>query len=218
MSLVILVPMLGRAYHVAPLLASIRETTPDARVLFLTTRGDVEVVATLQEMSEEQYRLPIQERGDYAIKINTGIAVTSEDHIFTGASDLRFHPGWYEAAVAKLRPGIGVVGTNDLGNRGTANGRHATHMLVTREYVENFGTIDEPGKFFHEGYVHECVDNEAVETAQVRGAYAHAADSYVEHLHPLWGKADWDEMYRQTSDRIAAGQRLFMERRRMWRR
>lgn len=217
MSLVILVPMLGRPHHVAPLHESIR-TTCDARVLFLLTPGDDEVLAAVKSETDEGFLfVGPHAPGDYARKINAGIAATTEDHIFTGASDLKFHPGWYEAAVAKLAPGIGVVGTNDLGNRGTANGRHATHMLVTREYVEKFGTIDEPGKFFHEGYPHECVDNEAVETARSRGAYAHAAESLVEHLHPLWGKGEWDETYRQIPDRIEVGQRLFRERRRLWR-
>ena len=111
-----------------------------------------------------------------------------------------------------------MVGTNDLGNRGTANGRHATHMLVTREYVERHGTIDEPGKFYHEGYPHELVDDEAVQTARARGAYAHAPDSIVEHLHPLWGKGEWDPLYMQIRARIEEGRVLFQPRRQLWRR
>ena len=34
---------------------------------------------------------------------------TDEPLIFQGADDLRFYPGWLEAAKAKLAPGIGVV-------------------------------------------------------------------------------------------------------------
>lgn len=223
MSLVILVPMLGRPHHVAPLLESIAATTPDEwRALFVLTPGDDEVEAAVQVAAGKDGRVDIlhvgpHARGDYSRKINAGIAATDEEHIFTGASDLRFHPGWYEAALAMMTPGIGVVGTNDLGNLGTRNGGHATHFLVTRWYVEQHGTIDEPGKFYHEGYPHEFVDNEAYETAKTRRMYAHARDAIVEHLHPLWGKASWDPMYEQMRHRIDVGSVLFRERRLLWR-
>ena len=92
----------------------------------------------------------------------------------------------------------------------------ATHFLVTRSYVEQFGTIDEPGKFFHEGYPHEWVDDEAIGTAQYRKAYAYADDSIVEHMHPAWGKADWDDTYRRMGQRMRDGQTLFNRRRSLW--
>lgn len=217
MSLVILVPMLGRAHHVEPLVESIRATTPQAHVLFLCTVGDDEVWAEVRRLDLDWMAFNPCDRGDYAKKINAGIAATTDEHIFTGASDLRFHPGWYDACLAALKPGIGVVGTNDLGNRRTATGRASTHMLVCRWYVEEFGTIDEPGKFYHEGYPHEFVDDEAVATARARRAYAHAPDAIVEHLHPLWGKAEWDDTYRAMSERISEGTALFKERSRLWR-
>jgi hypothetical protein len=213
--LAILVPMLGRAHRVAPLLDSIRATC-DARTLFLVTPGDDEVCKAVADAGGEQLEVQWQDRGDYARKINAGIAATTEPLIFTGACDLHFHRGWLEAATARLRPGVGVVGTNDMTNRRTMNGQHATHMLVTRVYVERFGTIDEPGKFFHEGYPHEWVDDEAVGTARYRGAWAHATDSRVEHLHPMGGKAPLDDLYAAQTQRITAGRPLFLERRRLW--
>lgn len=214
MSLVILVPMLGRPHTVAPLLESIRDTC-DAHVLFLVTAGDQGVIDAVSD--EHHVQVSPQASGDYARKINFGISLTEEDHIFTGACDLKFHPGWYEACLAKMHERIGVVGTNDMGNLGTRNGGHATHMLVARWYVEQHGTIDEPGKFYHEGYPHEFVDNEAYETAKARGMYAHARDSFVEHIHPLHGKAPWDPMYEQMRHRIDVGSVLFRERRLLWR-
>lgn len=213
MSLVVLVPMLGRPHRVAPLLESIRATC-DARVLFLLTPGDHDVVAAVG--GEEHLFVDYQPVGDYARKVNRGIAATTEEHIFTGADDLKFHPFWYRHAINKLRPGIGVVGTNDRCNRRTMRGEHATHMLVTRSYVDERGTIDEPGKFFHEGYPHEWCDDEAVETAKRRGAWAHARDSIVEHLHPMNRKAPMDALYAAQGERMAAGRGLYVERRRMW--
>lgn len=214
--LVILVPMLGRPHTVEPLRESVGGATPDARVLWLLTPGDDDVLEVIKTRTDDGVLMVDYQPGDFARKINAGIAATTEPLIFTGACDLRFHKGWYEACLDKLKPGIGVVGTNDLGNLGTRNGGHATHFLVTRSYVDEFGTIDEPGKFFHEGYPHEFCDNEAYETARGRGRYAHARDAIVEHLHPLWGKAPWDPMYEEMTPRIAAGRKLFALRRSLW--
>lgn len=215
MSLVIVVPMLGRPHTVAPLLDSIHKTTPNARVLFMLTPGDDEVLAEVEARDEERSFVEWAP-GDWARKINQGIALTAEEHIFTGACDLRFHQGWYEAALRKLGPGIGLVGTNDRCNARTMRGEHATHMLATRSYVEQSGTIDEPGKLFHEGYPHELCDDEAVETAKFRGAWAHARDSIVEHLHPMNRKAPMDDLYAQQGERILAGRPLYRERRKLW--
>lgn len=212
--LVVLVPMFGRPHRVHPLLESIRATC-DARVLFLLTPGQDDVLQAVDETGSEVLLVDYAP-GDFARKTNLGIAATTESLIFTGADDLRFHPGWLEAARARLAPGIGVVGTNDLCNKRTIRGEHATHFLVTRAYVEEHGTVDEPGKFFHEGYPHEWCDDEAVETAKRRGAWAHARDSIVEHLHPMVGKAPVDELYAAQGARIEAGRIVYKRRRPLW--
>jgi hypothetical protein len=216
--LAILVPMLGRPHHVEPLLASIGETVPGCRVLFLLTPGDDEVAAAVAAAGREQVTVEWRRRGDYARKINTGYRHTTEPLLFTGASDLRFHPGWFEAAVAHLTDRIGVVGTNDLGNPLVTAGQHATHFLVTRRYIDvHSGVIDQPGAVFCELYPHEYVDNELLATARYRGAYAMALDSHVEHRHPHWcPDVPTDEIYDAQPQRMITGRRIFERRRRMW--
>jgi len=215
--LVILVPMLGRPHRVAPLLESIDATTEGCRVLFCLTRGDAAVIAEVDRHHRERILLPPRPKGDWAHKINTGVRVTDQPLIFTGADDLEFLPGWYDAATARLGPGIGVVGTNDLGSPRVMAGDHATHLLVTRDYVEKFGTIDEPGKVLHEGYWHEFTDDECIETAKYRNAWAHAADSHVRHRHPNWdASVSVDPMYGQQRARMAYGRPIFQRRRRLW--
>jgi len=213
--LVVLVPMLGRAHRVRPLLDSIRATC-DARVLFLVSPGDVTVHAAVDRAGCERLTVAKLPNGDYARKINAGYRHTTEAQLFLAADDLLFHPGWLDAAVAQLGPGIGVVGTNDLGSPRVMAGQHATHSLVTRSYVDEFGTIDEPGLVLHEGYPHEYVDDELVGTAKHRGAWAFAADARVEHLHPNWGKARSDPVYAQQRARMRAGAPLYQQRRRLW--
>jgi hypothetical protein len=219
--LVIIVPVLRRPQNVTPLLASIRENTvvPGGyRVLFMTSPGDSAEHRALRAAGAIWTCMAGRHEGegDYARKINQGAAESREPYLFLGADDLRFHPGWAEAALRRMQGRIGVVGTNDLGNRRVMSGRHSTHSLVSREYVERFGTIDEIGKVLHEGYPHEFVDDELVGTARKRHAWAYAGDSVVEHLHPLWGKAPTDSIYDAIAARIRAGAPLYHRRRRLW--
>jgi hypothetical protein len=214
--LVIVVPMLGRPHHVDPLLESIRQTTPDARVMFCVSPGDHAVHGAVDEAGAERITVPYSPIGDYARKVNTAYRGTTEQHLFLAASDLRFHPGWYEAATAKMTTGIGVVGTNDLGSPRVMAGEHSTHSLVTRAYVDEFGTIDQPRTVLHEGYWHEYVDDEFIGTAKYRGAFAAALDSIVEHLHPNWGKGATDATYAAQQSRMIRGIRTYRRRRSLW--
>lgn len=209
---VILIPVLGRPQNVEPLLKSIRETTPTGRVLFIANSDDEAEHRAIEAAGEEMLIVD----GNYAAKINRGIEASDEPLIFMGADDLRFHPGWLEAAKAKLGDGIGVVGTADLLSKRVMAGEHSTHSLITREYAA-LGTIDDPTKVLHEGYPHEYVDDEFIETAKKRGAFAHAADSVVEHLHPFAGKAPTDALYSKAGRRLFVGRLRYRWRRRLWR-
>lgn len=214
--LVIIVPMLGRAHRVNPLLESIQKTAHGARVLFMVTPGDHEVCATIDDAGGQWFPVPYYPIGDYARKINAGYRLTDESLIFMAADDLLFHPGWVDAIRKQLAPGIGVVGTNDLGSPRVMTGEHSTHSLITREYADTYGLIDQPGSILYEGYPHEWVDDELVGTAKHRGAWAMALDSHVEHLHPNWGKAPNDPMYSQQRNRMMRGRRTYLARRHLW--
>lgn len=213
---VILVPVLTRAHRVVPLLESIRSTC-EARVLFLTTPEDLDVRRAIDRAGAEEMTVGWQSVGDYARKINTGFRCTAEPLVFSGADDLEFQPGWLEAARAALTPGIGVVGTNDLGSPRVMRGEHATHFLFTRRYGNDHGTLDGPGQLMYEGYVHEWVDDEVVGTARMRGAWAFAPESRVKHLHPNWDASiPIDELYAAQSYRMRLSQRTFQRRRTLW--
>lgn len=216
--ILIVIPVLRRPHRAAPVLESIREaTTLPHRVLFVGSPGDDDEHQAVRDAGGDLLvidRLP--GRGDWARKIQAAYDTSDEPLIFLGADDLRFHPGWLEAALRALTPGIGVVGTNDLGNRRVIAGDHATHCVVTRDYVERFGTIDQPGQVLHTGYWHEYVDDELVGTAKMRGAWAFAADAVVEHLHPNWNKADSDGLYDQQRARMRDGLRIYQRRRHLW--
>lgn len=211
----VIVPVLGRPHHIAPLVESLAGT-PEAHVVFGCSPGDIEVIATIKDLGHDMFIVDGPKPGDYARKINTGYRLTDEPHLFLGASDIRFHDGWYTAATAEIEGRVGVVGTNDLGSRRVMAGNHSTHSLVTRKYVDDLGTIDRAGQVLHEEYPHEFVDDEFVQTAMHRNAFAFAFDSIVEHLHPAWGKAPTDALYEQTPLRMRQGRRIYRRRQRLW--
>lgn len=222
-SVVIVVPVLRRPHRVRPFVESLEAATPQRhRTLFVATADDAPMIAEIEHVAKD---FPIEleliganRTGDYAHKVNFAFRVSSEPFLFLGADDLAFHPGWLPAGLAPFEdPAIGVVGTQDLAPTERARtGQHATHFLVRRRYAEIFGTIDEPGKILHEGYPHEYVDDELSGTAKARGAWHFAADSIVEHLHPSWGKAAPDALYRDQARRMALGRRVFNRRRALW--
>ena len=110
----------------------------------------------------------------------------------------------------------GVIGTNDLGNATVMRGLHSTHPFVRRSYVEERGTIDEPGKCVHEGYSHQWVDTELIDTAKRRGQWAFAKHSHVEHMHPFWKKGTMDATYEQALSTSKEDYALYQERRLLW--
>lgn len=216
--LVIIVPMLHRSHRVDPLIESIREATDvEHRVMFVGTLGDVAVIDAITRHDDVDLELIEPNTvGDYAKKINHGYRATTEPYLFLGADDLRFHPGWFQAAVRHMSARVGVVGTQDRCNTRVKRGVHATHSLVARSYVDAHGTIDEPGKVLHEGYVHEFVDDEFIATAKRRHAFLFEHRSVVEHLHPMVGKAPWDPMYAAQRTRMVVDRATFQQRQRLW--
>lgn len=210
----VLVPMLGRPQTVAPLRESLAASTDKAHLVWIVT--DTDTAVRDATAGDTVILVPPRAKGDYAVKMNAGYRATTEPWLFLGACDLRFHSGWWEACMAKAKAGYKVIGTNDLGNPGTATGRLSTHTLIQRTYVDRHGTIDRPGQLLHEGYWHEFVDNELIATAKHRGVYGHARQAHVEHLHWLWGKRDRDVVDADFEQRMAEGERLWLKRRRLW--
>jgi hypothetical protein len=221
----IVIPVLGRPQQIQRVIASIdASTTVEYRVLFVCSQSDRAGLDACRSVDTRQFiyiRIVEWEpgKGDFARKTNTGFAEVDEPFVFLGATDLRFLPGWDHAALRVAEEsGAGVIGTDDMGNALVRRGRHATHPLVRRAYIEEFGGTfdDEPGIVYAECYDHQCVDNELVCVAQERSQWAFARDSKVEHLHPLWRKSPMDATYEKALARGQQDIRLFGKRRADW--
>jgi glycosyltransferase involved in cell wall biosynthesis len=149
----------------------------------------------------------------FAERMNAGYQATSEPWLFVVGDDVQFHPGWLDQAQARAGDQFHVVGTNDLGNPRVMAGGHATHMLVRRSYVDEIGASwDGPKVLAHEGYRHWFVDDEIVTAAKQRGVWVMALESVVEHLHPLFGKGEPDDIYKIGESHAAQDRETFDRR------
>ena len=194
----VLIPALRRPGNVAPLVKSFNATQRGVATLYYVC--DADDVEQIRAVNDAGAQVLLSTRGStFAQKINSGYEQTVEPWIFVCGDDVRFHPGWIDAARG-LSERFDVIGTNDHpdgdGNPKVASGAHSDHFFVRRAYVEKYGgSLD--GLVCHEGYRHFYSDVEVVELAKARRVFTPCLASLVEHLHPDLGKADVDDTYRK---------------------
>jgi len=221
-------PVLGRPANAQPLVESIRaNTTVDHRIWFLCSPDDNEQ-QTATMVTDADFVLIAHwpaGTGDYAKKINHAYkAIGRTPHpgewVFTGADDITFTPGW-DVEILKVaeRTGAGMVGSNDQANPLVKRGRHSTHSLFSRAYIDSVGGtfFDGPGIVYAECYDHQWIDTEAVKAAMDRGQWAFAHNSVVAHHHPIYDRTvAMDDTYRRALGDASADKRLYVQRLKEW--
>ena len=220
-----IIPVLNRPKNVEPLIKSFVENSPKDLVdmLFVTSdscQAEIREIKRCSSLGPVAVAVAPGEVLSWAKRINWGINHSKSYHHFEecapwvlcGADDIIFHAGWFEAAKEAANGFSGVIGTNDLGNPSCMDGTHTTHPLVDRKYVTEHGTMDEVGRFLHEGYQHNFVDLELVSTAVKRGCWKHAGNCHIEHNHPSWNKNQWDEVYQRGQSNWANDRLLWLDR------
>lgn len=209
----VIVPVMRRPQNARPFMESLRASTGLAKVYAVADYDDHETIRAWKDAAAQVIMHAGDHPGTFAEKVNVGYENTNEPWLFLVGDDVRFHPGWLDHAQAAAGTSRHVIGTNDLGNPAVMRGEHATHLLVRRSYVDEVGASwDGPGVVAHEGYSHWFVDNEIVTAARQRDAWAMALGSVVEHLHPLWGKGEPDEVYELGTKHAHADRALFEKR------
>jgi len=222
----VIVPVLGRPEHAARFCGSFFVSTPPNRARVVPVMSDHDPIDdktwdTTWEAWEQAGTEPWLIEGvgshTFAAKVNYGYQITEEPWLLLVGTDVVFQPRWLESALITAElSGAKLVATNDLHNPAVMQGRHATHPLIARAYIDEVGASwDGPGMVCHEGYAHCWVDNEFSQAAQDRGVFAYSSLSIIEHLHPVWGTGEDDEVYRLGKSSEDADEALFMER---WRR
>ncbi len=184
----VLCPVLNRPENVWPLVESFAANTPvgAANLYFVADDDDTAELEAIAYVGAD--RLAATRGSTYAEKLNAGLEQTTEPWVLCIGDDVRFHDGWLDQA-KKLSGEFDVIGTNDspngIKNPKVANGSHADHFFVRRNYIEDYGaSLNGPGVLAPEEYRHWYVDKEIVGLARARGVFAPCLDSIVEHLHP----------------------------------
>lgn len=194
----VIVPVMRRPQNVAPLLDSFRETSRNSELYFVADHDDHDELKAIFELEGKAI---INESNvcTFAVKCNLGYRETYDTDtpwvLFIG-DDVRFHPDWEHGAFLE-DDGRSFISTNDLGNTSVMQGRHATHPLIRRQWLDDHGASwDGPGSVAHQGYRHWFVDNEWTTVAQQAREFRYAPDCKIEHLHPIFRKGKQDAIYR----------------------
>lgn len=218
-AIAVVVPVLGRPQNAGPLVESFAASGADARLLFVVSASDLAELRAVRETGAD-YTLTdwVPGHADFARKVNLAYRLTREEFIFQAADDVEFEGGWDSWALQAIEQGgAGVCGTNDQANPSVKAGRHSTHSLIRRSYVDECGASwDGPGTVFSEAYSHQWCDVELVELARSRGCWVFAPEAIVRHRHPLWRTAEKDATYTKGQQHGREDHALFEQRRRLW--
>ena len=222
----VICPVLARPANAQPLVDSIRaHTTVEHTITFVCSPGDDEeiaaCVATGANVSVVNWE---PGPGDGAKKWNHGFrisgAISNHPLVYLGADDLEFTQGWDVMAFREAeRSGAGVIGTDDGMNPLVRRGKHSTHSLVRRSYIDEVGGtfFDGPGIVYCELYDHQAIDNELCKAAMDRGQWSFARRSLVIHHHPFFDKTvRLDPTYTKALKEGSADMRLYKQRLQEW--
>ena len=223
MSIVVIVPVLGRAEKLASIAEDLRVASPECRLVFVCSFDrDMDIASADDTGADVLIADWTPGPADFANKMLLGYQRTTEEWIFQGATDVEFQPSWAKAALRRAEEtDAKVIGTNDMANpMVTRKGRHSTHTLIARDYIDDPGaTFDGPGTIFATAYDHQSVDVELIWLAQQRRVWAFARDAIVRHRHPFFDRSvPMDDTYRKGLEHGRADAELFARRKRTWER
>ena len=218
----IVCPVLDRPANAQPFVDSIKATTTvPYTIFFVCSPGDDLEIEACYATGERLAIAPwMPGSGDAAKKWNYGYERGSNPYVFTAADDVTFTPGWdVEILRVAERTGAGMVGSNDMANPLVMRGRHSTHSLFSRSYIDSVGGtfFDGPGIVYAECYEHQWIDTEAVKAAMDRQQWAFARKSVVAHHHPIFDRSvAMDDTYRRALGDASADKRLYEQRIGQW--
>lgn len=209
----VIVPVIRRPAAAKRFMDSWRRTTEGRSTVYAV--AEISDGPTWQAWATEGATMVLAPGPRYPGKVNAAYRATTEPYLLVLGDDVFFHPGWETAGLAVAAEGWGVVSTNDC--RRADLHLLAVHPLFCRAYIDLLGaSADGPGTLAHEGYFHLYVDQEWSYLARARGQLAYAEECCIEHLHPAFGKAEDDEIYRLAETEVDRDRELAIARLEEW--
>lgn len=192
--MIILVPTRGRPMNATALLASHEELSAASDLLFIIDANDpehdqyhFEVGAELCMTIENQTRgmaYPINKAANAIAKQNKYdfFAFLGDDHRPRTAE-------WDLQLMAAMQRQPSMAYGNDL----LQGKRLPTMIVMTSDIVKALGGMVPPNM------KHLYLDNFWKKLGEDLGALTYLDDVIVEHMHPVAGKAEWDEGYKEVN-------------------
>lgn len=198
----LIVPSRGRPVALWTMVASAEATANDPDQVEVCVRlddDDPEGADYLAQAYPLATNNVVAKRGVMANAWNDAAAVARGDILMLAADDLRFRTrGWDTAvrqAVEKVHDRIVLVYARD----GHADERMATHPFVTKEWVAAVHRFTAP--YFESDYVDLWLHDVATRIDRI----TYLPDVLIEHMHPSFGKGEWDKTH---EDRLARAKGL----------
>jgi len=183
-NLTVAVPVLWRPHRIPAVIKAFKGVD----VLFLPDEDDKPTIDALRQHKAWYSIAHKSEKfgvATYETKVNHAYQMTDTPYLMYASDDVEPQDGWLNHAlnIMRTKPNVGLLATNDGHHPLVKKGKLATHGIIRRSYVQEYGTASLPdaGPIFYEGYRHWCCDAEASYVARMRGAFHY--DSNIRVLH-----------------------------------
>lgn len=193
--LLVIVPSRGRPANIIELLDAWRYTLAERRtdLLVAVDEDDPERAGYEGALNYADFELVIRPRERVGPTLNRLAIERAPKHFAVGFMGDDHRPrseDWDEAMVAALREmGSGIVYGNDL----LQGERLPTAVAMTSDIIQALGYMVPPG------LVHMYLDNFWLGLGRELGRIRYLPEVVIEHVHPLAGKAEWDDGYREVN-------------------
>ena len=149
MKVAIFIPTLYRSHNIARVTQSIIDTTNvPYEIYFMCPEDDFETIAEIEKFGCKYWT----DTGDmrFVKRIQFMYEHTDEEWFLTGADDIVFQHGWFDAALEYMEY-FSVISFHDECNPN----QPGTNFLIRRSYIEeSSGVIDSPNTVFYQNYFH----------------------------------------------------------------
>lgn len=196
-TMAIIVPSRGRPESIAELVKSLEETKTSSQLFVVVDEDDpkLEEYENLATELDFNYMITEREGKGMAKPLNKAANFLCGqgwyDHFcFLGDDHRPRTIDWDMELINKLdEMGTGVVYGNDL-FQGEAL---PTAVAMSGDIVKALGGMVPPGM------IHLYLDNFWLQLGRDLGAIAYLPEVVIEHLHPVAGKGEWDDQYREVN-------------------
>ena len=189
--LVILVPSRGRPQNIEDLLFSLQETKTASELIVIVDDDD-ETLDQYIELGCKVMMIAKQGKG-MARPLNFAANVFKDDYrhfAFIGDDHRPRTEYWDQKLIDALdEVGTGIAYGNDL-----LQGENLpTAVAMSGDIVRALKGMVPPG------FIHLYLDNFWMQLGRDLKSFIYLPDVIIEHLHPVAGKAEWDENYRSVN-------------------